>query len=54
MQVHDLQRKVFVKPNKQFKLQQGTYLNILNPLYGLPELGSSWIHKYKCFWNKEL
>ena len=41
-----LNREFFVRPPAELKLQEGSVLNIVKPLYGVPEAGNHWFKTY--------
>ncbi len=49
-----LQRKILIKPPKEFNLKQNELLELLKPLYGLAESGDYWGRSFRHHLIKEL
>ena len=41
-----LNRQFYVRPPAELKLQKGTILRVIKPLYGVPEAGNHWFNTY--------
>ena len=49
-----LNRQFYVRPPAELKLQKGTILRVIKPLYGVPEAGNHWFNTYHSYHIQEL
>ncbi|SLM34983.1 conserved hypothetical protein [Lasallia pustulata] len=49
-----LNRDFFVRPPAKLKLQEGSILKVIKPLYGVPEAGNHWFNTYHCHHTEKL